>query len=71
MKIKNKTTETVITENYEIEDVQGFGALTYIDYLDKKGRVIDSVIRDRNGFDVCDGDILEQIQELIDSSLNS
>lgn len=68
MKIKNKTVERITTETYEIEYDLGVEPLNliYIDYLNEKGKVIDSVLRYEDGTNCDDPFILEQIQELVD-----
>jgi hypothetical protein len=64
MKIKNKTTETITTETYEME-VNGCRCV-YIDYLNQKGKCIDAVLRDDAGNNVDDPALMEQIQKEVD-----
>ena len=53
MKLIKKTTEQVITETFEIELTAG-NKVFVIDYLDERGKVIDTVFRDEDGFELDD-----------------
>ena len=70
MKIKNKVTESITTESYEVECDGTNGPMTfiYIDYLNEKGKVIDSVLRTVEGYDVDVPGLMEEIQEFIDQN---
>jgi len=51
MKLIKKTTEHIITETFEIELTAG-NKVFVIDYLNERGKVIDTVFRDENGYDL-------------------
>ena len=68
MKLVNKTRQAVITETFEIELTAG-NTVFVIDYLDDSGKVIDTVFRDENGFELGDDPglfdaIIEFLEEL-------
>jgi hypothetical protein len=65
MKIESHTSATVTTETYQL--ITERGPVTYIEYLNDKGKVIDSNLRDENGEEIADPTFLEEIQEFIDS----
>ena len=48
--ISKPKVQSITTETYKVE-VTGFN-LTYIDYLNEKGKVIDSILRDEDGNDL-------------------
>jgi hypothetical protein len=50
IKISKPKVQSITTETYKVE-VAGFN-LTYVDYLDAKGKVIDSILRDEHGNDL-------------------
>lgn len=60
MKLINKVVETVITETFTIELKTGKKIIA-IDYLDERGKVIDSVIRDEHGNNIDDPIIYEEV----------
>jgi len=47
IKISKPVIQSITTETYKVE-VAGFN-LTYIDYLDANGKLIDSILRDEDG----------------------
>ena len=50
IKISKPKRQSITTETYKVE-VAGF-TLTYIDYFDDKGGIIDSTLRDEDGNDL-------------------
>jgi len=50
IKISKPKVQSITTETYKVE-VAGFN-LTYVDYLNEKGKVIDSILRDEYGNDL-------------------
>tara|TARA_R110000868_G_scaffold344028_1_gene605010 strand:+ start:362 stop:601 length:240 start_codon:yes stop_codon:yes gene_type:complete len=50
IKISKPKVQSITTETYKVK-VAGF-TLTYIDYLNEKGKVIDSIFRDEDGNDL-------------------
>ncbi len=66
--LESHTTATVKTETYRIA-TEEHGIVTYIEYLNEKGKVIDEILRDEEGNNI-DGVallLLEEIQEFVDS----
>jgi len=67
MKLIKKTTEHVITETFEIELTAG-NKVFVIDYLNERGKVIDTVFRDENGYDLSnDPDLYDHILEFLEN----
>jgi len=65
MKLVNKTRQAVITETFEIELPNG-DTVFVIDYLDDSGKVIDTVFRDENGFELGGGPLFDAIIEFLE-----
>ena len=65
--LESHTTATVKTETYRIL-TETQGPVTYIEYLDDKGKVIDCNLRDDEGNEISDPALLEEIQEFVDST---
>ena len=65
MKLISKTNSMVITETYEIELTAG-NSVIVIDYLDDRGKVIDTVLEDKSGNDLSDDpELFEDIMEFL------
>ena len=65
MKLISKTSNSVITETYEIELTAG-NSVIVIDYLDNRGKVIDTVLEDKSGNDLSDDpELFEDIMEFL------
>ena len=65
MKLISKTSNSVITETYEIELTAG-NSVIVIDYLDDRGKVIDTVLEDKSGNDLSDDpELFEDIMEFL------
>lgn len=75
IKILSKTTCNVVTETYDLE-VEGL-KIVYIEYINDKGKVIDTQLRSDMGFELTDAHLLgtrfnsvaelvEEIQESVD-----
>lgn len=69
MKIKNYSKQKVIAETHAIE-LDNKELVYLIDYYkDENGKLIDSILRDQDGFDLSDQiDLFEQIVEFIDNN---
>ncbi len=71
MKTIKKETATVTTNTYSLE-LEGGRKVVYIEYLDEKGTVVDEILRDEDGTDICADDgsaeLLEQIQKPLDDT---
>lgn len=65
MKLISKTSNSVITETYEIELTAG-NSVIVIDYLDNRGKVIDTLLEDKSGNDLSDDpELFEDIMEFL------
>ncbi len=65
MKLLNKTESTVTEVVYTI---QGETSLFYYkEWQDDRGKVINSSIVDKDGYEIYDAALLEQIEEYLDS----
>jgi hypothetical protein len=57
---RSESTEVV----YTIQD--GVSPFYYKEWLNEKGKVIDCLLRDKDGFEIDDSELLERVQEFID-----
>ena len=64
MKLLNQETNAVIEHTYVLQDENG--KIFYKEW-ESEGKIIDSVMRDKDGFEIDDPELLEQVQEFIDS----
>jgi hypothetical protein len=62
--LKHESTGEVIEHTYFIQDDQG--KLIYKEWV-CKGKVIDFTLRDKDGYDIDDPEMVEQVQEFIDT----
>jgi len=67
MKLTLHTSSTITTETYSIT-TEDYGPVTYIEYLNDKGKAIDCTLRDEDGNDIQDPIILEEVQRFIDTA---
>ena len=65
MKLISKICQTVTTETFEIELTAG-NSVIMIDYLDDRGKVIDTVLQDERGVEIDDDDLIEAIEEFLE-----
>jgi hypothetical protein len=66
MKLVSKTVEAIITETFVLEN--GLGEkVTVIDYLDDRGKAIDTIVRDKNGNDIDDPILYENVISFLES----
>ena len=65
MKLISKICQTVTTETFEIELTAG-NSVIMIDYLDDRGKVIDTVLQDERGVEIDDADLIEAIEEFLE-----
>ena len=63
MKLISKIVRT--TETFEIELTAG-NSVIMIDYLDDRGKVIDTVLQDERGVEIDDADLIEAIEEFLE-----
>ena len=66
MKLISKTSSIVITDTYEIELTAG-NKVIVIDYLDDRGKVIDTVFQDERGVEINDDELEEAIVEFLET----
>lgn len=72
MKLISKTSSIVITDTYEIELTAGNSTnsttVIVIDYLDDRGKVIDTVFEDKSGNDLSDDpELFEAVMEFLET----
>ena len=65
MKLISKIYQTVTTETFEIELTAG-NSVIMIDYLDDRGKVIDTVLQDERGVEINDDELEEAIVEFLE-----
>ncbi len=66
MKLISKTSSYVSTDTYEIELTAG-NKVIVIDYLDDRGKVIDTVLQDERGVEINDDELEEDIVEFLET----
>ena len=62
--LKHEVSSGVVEHTYFIQDDQG--KIVYKEWMDGY-KVIDSALRDKDGYEIDDPELLEQVQEFIDS----
>jgi hypothetical protein len=65
MKLISKICQTVTTETFEIELTAG-NSVIMIDYLDDRGKVIDTVLQDERGVEINDDELEEAIVKFLE-----
>lgn len=64
MELLSKT-ESIVTEvTYTLQDEAS--SFTYKEWMDGRGKVIDCLMRDNDGFEIDDPALLERVQEFVD-----
>lgn len=66
MKVNRRIKDDVVRDVYEIGHEE-YGILTYIEYVNESGRVIDEELRDHEGHSIEDPVLLEEIHEAVDA----
>ena len=66
MKVVSKIVEAIVTETFVLENELG-EKVTVIDYLDDRGKVIDTIVRDENGNDIDDPILYENVISFLES----
>jgi len=64
MNLLNKTENVVTQHVYTIQDENG--AFYYKEWL-SEGKVIDAILMDRDGYQIDDAELLEQVEEYLNS----
>jgi hypothetical protein len=62
--LHHESTQEVVEHTYTLQDEQG--KLIYKEWT-SGGKVIDFTLRDKNGNEIDDANLLEQVQEFIDN----
>ena len=65
IKLNEHQTSTVTTDTFQFEVNDQF--ITYIEYLNDKGKIIDCNLRDVDGDEIDNSLLLEEIQNFVDS----
>jgi hypothetical protein len=60
----NQETNSVIEHTYVLQDENG--KIFYKEW-ESEGKIIDSAMRDKDGFEIDDPELVEQVQEFIDN----
>lgn len=66
MKLVSKTVEAIVTETFVLENELG-EKVTVIDYLDDRGKAIDTIVRDENGNNIDDPILYENVISFLES----
>lgn len=66
MKLVSKTVEAIVTETFVLESESG-EKVTVIDYLDDRGKAIDTIVRDENGNNIDDPILYENVISFLES----
>ena len=66
MKLVSKTVEAIVTETFVLESQSG-EQVTVIDYLDDRGKAIDTIVRDENGNNIDDPILYENVISFLES----
>ena len=64
MELLNKIESAVTEVTYTLQDETS--SFIYKEWMDSRGKVIDCLMRDNDGFDIDDPALLEKVQEFID-----
>jgi hypothetical protein len=64
MELLKKEEVNVIENTYTIQDETS--VFYYKEFLNSKGKVVDSFLRDKDGFEIDDPILLEEVEEFID-----
>jgi|688.fasta_scaffold175566_5 hypothetical protein len=65
MELLKKEEVNVIENTYTLQDKTS--VFYYKEFINSKGKVVDSFLRDKDGFEIDDPSLLENVQEFIDS----
>ena len=64
MELLKKEEVNVIENTYTLQDETSI--FYYKEFLNSKGKVVDSFLRDKDGFEIDDPILLEEVEEFID-----
>ena len=65
MELLRKEEVNVIENTYTLQD--GTSVFYYKEFINSKGKVVDAFLRDKDGFEIDDPILLEEVGEFIDS----
>ena len=65
MELLKKEEVNVIENTYTLQD--GTSVFYYKEFINSKGKVVDAFLRDKDGFEIDDPILLEEVGEFIDS----
>ncbi len=65
MELLKKEEVNVIENTYTLQDETS--VFYYKEFINSKGKVIDAFLRDKDGFQIDDAGLLEEVEEFIDS----
>jgi len=63
--LKHETSSEVVEHTYIIQDDKG--KIVYKEWVNDSGKVIDFTLRDKDGYEIDDADLMEQVQEFVDT----
>ena len=66
MEILHRETEVLTVERTTLQTPDGT-IVRVLDYLDSNGRVVDSIVRDKNGYELDDLALTDEVYEFLDS----
>ena len=65
MELLKKEEVNVIENTYTLQDETS--VFYYKEFINSKGKVVDAFLRDKDGFEIDDPSLLEEVEEFIDS----
>jgi len=65
--LKHETSSEVVEHTYIIQDDKG--KIIYKEWVNDSGKVIDSTLRDKDGYEIDDPELYDQVMEFIDGLL--
>ena len=66
MELLKKEEVNVIENTYTLQD--GTSVFYYKEFINSKGKVVDSFLRDKDGFEIDDPILLEEVEEFVDNN---
>ena len=66
MELLKKEEVNVIENTYTLQD--GTNVFYYKEFINSKGKVVDAFLRDKDGFEIDDPILLEEVEEFVDNN---
>ena len=66
MELLKKEEVNVIEKTYTLQD--GTSVFYYKEFINSKGKVVDAFLRDKDGFEIDDPILLEEVEEFVDNN---